>query len=47
MGTGKSRLQMSDSKIHLKSAKIAGFITPTKNHTPLTITAQKHTYFQY
>ena len=47
MGTGKSRQQMSDSKIHLKSAIIAGLITPTKNHTTLAITAQKHTYFQY
>ena len=38
---------MSDFDLHLKSAKIAGLITPTKNHMPLTITAQKHTYFQY
>ena len=47
MGTGKSRLQMSDSDLHIKSAEITGHITVTKNHTPLTITAQKHTYFQY
>ena len=29
---------MSDSDLHIKSAEIAGHITPTKNHTPLTIT---------
>ena len=38
---------MSDSDLHIKSAEIAGHIAPTKNHIPLTITAQKHTYFQY
>ena len=47
MGTGKSRLQMSDSDLHIKSTEIGGHIAPTKNHTSLIITAQKHTYFQY
>ena len=47
MGAGKSRQQMSDSDLYIKSTEIAGHIAPTKNHTSLIITAQKHTYFQY
>jgi len=38
MGAGKSRQQMSDSDLHIKSAEIAGHIALTKNHTPLAIT---------
>ena len=47
LGTGKSRLQMSDSDLHIKSAEIAGHIAPTKNYTALAIITIRHTYIQY
>jgi hypothetical protein len=46
MGTGKSRLQKSEPKLHLKLAKILGYIAPTKNHTTLAITTLKYALFQ-
>ena len=46
MGAERNSLQMSESDSGIKSAKIAGHIAQTKNHTPLTITTIRLTFLQ-